>query len=101
MTYTGGHMPCAGGLVPLPDVICIHLHFMHVLSSYSSSTILRILGGVPQGDRLTQPQAVRVFRCQLPLHNQWYPAEPPGDDDATPPVLQVGKRWHDFPCMAM
>ena len=35
----------------------------------------------PKGSRLTQPGAVRAFRCQLPRRNEHYPYEPPLDMD--------------------
>ncbi|GAB4823697.1 hypothetical protein N2152v2_010743 [Parachlorella kessleri] len=41
----------------------------------------------PQGDKLSEPGAVRAYRCQLPRHNPFYPSEPPTAADVRPPPL--------------
>ncbi|EFJ44292.1 programmed cell death protein 2, C terminal [Volvox carteri f. nagariensis] len=42
----------------------------------------------PEGSRLREPGAVRLFRCQLPRHNPYYPSEPPTVKDKYPPRLR-------------
>ncbi|KAG2440099.1 hypothetical protein HXX76_004213 [Chlamydomonas incerta] len=41
----------------------------------------------PEGSRLNEPGAVRLFRCQLPRHNAFYASEPPRDKDKFPNPL--------------
>ncbi|GLI59478.1 hypothetical protein VaNZ11_001361 [Volvox africanus] len=42
----------------------------------------------PEGSRLGEPGAVRLFRCQLPRHNPYYSSEPPSNKDKYPQLLK-------------
>ncbi|KAG2454853.1 hypothetical protein HYH02_000685 [Chlamydomonas schloesseri] len=41
----------------------------------------------PEGSRLKEPGAVRLFRCQIPRHNAFYSSDPPRDKDKYPNPL--------------
>lgn len=40
-----------------------------------------------QGNRLTEPGAVKAFRCQLPRYNKFYDSNK--SDEAVPPQVEV------------
>ncbi|GIL77234.1 hypothetical protein Vretimale_3090 [Volvox reticuliferus] len=42
----------------------------------------------PEGSRLREPGAVRLFRCQLPRYNPYYSSEPPSNKDKYPQPLK-------------
>ncbi|PNW84571.1 hypothetical protein CHLRE_03g149500v5 [Chlamydomonas reinhardtii] len=43
----------------------------------------------PEGSRLKEPGAVRLFRCQMPRRNAFYSSDPPRDKDKFPNPLSA------------